>query len=197
MSLKATQWFMFEECSDWRWPFDPCRAWYGQRPLSRSWGEVMPPPPPLMLFWFQAIFYSPHSAFFSPSSPWWSSQQLEDIRWCGATQVLPGLLSSCVPQLHVGFELTNQQPHYILVPMDSSDVERRVAACWPGIYVEGQTGLFNSIPESPESRSMPGCIKCAYLPLMSLKMNVFHKQSKHYSSFDVERSFLKSVFAAQ
>ncbi len=133
----------------------------------------------LLLLLFPAGVYSPDPSLSSPSGPWWCSQQLEDIGRRGAAQVLPGLLSRRVPQPHISVELVNQQVHHVPVAVDGSNVERRVATCWPAICVEGQTSLLNSIPETParESRSVPGRINYLqiHLPLMSLKINDFHK----------------------
>lgn len=84
---------------------------------------------PLLLLPFPAGVYVRDSALSFHSSPQWSSQQMEDFWRQSAAQVLPGLLSRHVPQLHVGVELLNQQLHYVLVSVDGCNVERRVAAC--------------------------------------------------------------------
>lgn len=85
------------------------------------------PTPPLLLVRFHV--FSPTSSLHSPSRPRWRPQQLEDLQRRGTAQVLPGLLSRCVPQLDVRVELVNQQPHHVSVAVDGGNMERRVAAC--------------------------------------------------------------------
>lgn len=64
----------------------------------------------------------------SHSGPCWCSQELEDVHRRVAGQVLPGPLPRRVPQLHISVELAHQQPYYVLVAVDGSDVERCVPA---------------------------------------------------------------------
>lgn len=75
------------------------------------------------------LVYSPDSSLSSPSSLRGSSQQLEGIRRRGAAQVLPRLLSCRVPQCHIGVELANQQPDYVVMAVYGGNVEGSVAAC--------------------------------------------------------------------
>lgn len=127
MSVEPLQRFVFEERGDRCRPLDPRRARHGRRPLSwGSEGEVMAPPPAGLLPLLEDLF--PASPLPPAGRPRRRSQHLEDIRRHGAAQVLPGLLSRRVPQLHVRTEVLHQQPQYVAVAVDGGDMERRVAA---------------------------------------------------------------------
>lgn len=113
-------------------------------------------PPKALLLLLTLLLLLPAELFvpdFAHSSPRRRSQHLEDVRRHAAAQVLPGPLSCYVPQLHISTEVLNQQAYYILAAVNCGDVEGRVAACRPCVYVEVHTNLLNPVPETVAQES--------------------------------------------
>lgn len=98
---------VFEERSDGCRSFDLRCARNSQRAHTRSRGQVMARMAPLWLL-RPAGVHAPESSLSCNSGPRWRSQKVKDIHRNCIVQVLPGLLSCYVPQLHIGLELVNQ-----------------------------------------------------------------------------------------
>lgn len=85
----------------------------------------------LTMMMMMMLFLPVHVYFLWPVSshggPRWCSQQLEEVGRHAVIQVLPSLLPCRVSESDISVELVNQQPHHVLVAMNSRDVERRVA----------------------------------------------------------------------
>lgn len=141
---------MFEQSRDGRRPGDLGELRQRQRPLSRrSRGEAVVQTAALRLRLPVGVFLTD---CFSQSGARRRSQHLQDVRRFVA-QVLPGPLPGRVSDPHISVELAHEQLDHLFVAVDGSDMERRLAAGGLRVDVEGQTELFNPVPETRKSNN--------------------------------------------